>query len=90
LKDSQSAARLRDAMQRFNRMYSPHEAREDTVLFPALRMVVSKHEFDALGEEFEKKEHQLFGEDGFEKMVERVASIEKTLGIYDLAQFTPK
>ena len=39
---------------------------------------------------FEKKEHQLFGEDGFEKMVDRVASIEKTLGIYDLAQFTPK
>ena len=90
LKDAQSASRLRDAMQRFNRMYSPHEAREDTVLFPALRMVVSKHEFDALGEEFEKKEHQLFGEDGFEKMVDRVASIEKTLGIYDLAQFTPK
>ena len=36
------------------------------------------------------KEHQLFGEDGFEKMVDRVAAIEKTLGIYDLAQFTPR
>ena len=31
-----------------------------------------------------------FGEDGFEKMVDRVAGIEKTLGIYELAQFTPK
>jgi hypothetical protein len=31
----------------------------------------------------------LFGEDGFEQMVDRVASIEKALGIYDLAQFTP-
>jgi len=30
------------------------------------------------------------GEEGFEKIVERVASIEKTLGIYDLSQFTPK
>jgi hypothetical protein len=39
---------------------------------------------------FEKKEHQLFGEEGFEKMVDRVASIERTLGIYDLWQFTPK
>jgi quercetin dioxygenase-like cupin family protein len=38
----------------------------------------------------EKKEHALFGDDGFEKMVDRVASIEKSLGIYDLAQFTPK
>jgi len=40
--------------------------------------------------DFEKKEHQLFGEEGFEKMVDRVASIERTLGIYDLAQFTPR
>jgi hemerythrin-like domain-containing protein len=89
LKEVSSASKLRDAMRQFNRMYAPHEAREDTVLFPALRTIVSKNEFDALGEEFEKKEHQLFGEDGFGKMVDRVASIEKTLGIYDLAQFTP-
>jgi hemerythrin-like domain-containing protein len=89
LKDAQSATRLRDALRQFNRMYAPHEAREDTVLFPEIRKVVSKHEFGALGEDFEKKEHQLFGEDGFEKMVDRVASIEKALGIYDLAQFTP-
>jgi hemerythrin-like domain-containing protein len=71
-------------------MYASHEDREDTVLLPALRKVVSKHEFDALGEEFQKKEHQLFGEDGSEKVVERVASVEKTLGIYDLGQFTPR
>jgi hemerythrin-like domain-containing protein len=90
LKDQRAAATLRDAMQQFVRMYGPHEAREDTVLFPALRSIVSTQEFGALGEEFEKKEHALFGEDGFEKMVDRVASIEKTLGIYDLAQFTPK
>jgi hemerythrin-like domain-containing protein len=88
LKDPQSSAILRDAMRQFVRMYEPHEAREDTVLFPALRDVVSKQEFGALGEDFEKKEHALFGEDGFEKMVDRVAAIEKTLGIYDLAQFT--
>jgi hemerythrin-like domain-containing protein len=90
LKEPASAARLRDAMRQFNRMYAPHEAREDTVLFPALRQIVSKNEFAALGEDFEKKEHQLFGEDGFEKIVDRVASIEKTLGTYDLAQFTPR
>ena len=90
LKDAQAAGRLRELLQQFVRMYEPHEAREDTVLFPALRSVVSKHEFAALGEDFEKKEHQLFGEDGFEKMVDRVATLEKSLGIYDLAQFTPK
>jgi hemerythrin-like domain-containing protein len=90
LKDLHSASMLKELMHQFVRMYAPHEAREDTVLFPALRTVVSKQEFGALGEDFEKKEHQLFGEDGFEKMVDRVASIEKVLGIYDLAQFTPK
>jgi len=90
LKDAKSAAALKEAMRQFVRMYNPHEAREDTVLFPALRQIISKQEFGALGEDFEKKEHQLFGEEGFEKFVDRVASIEKTLGIYDLGQFTPK
>jgi hypothetical protein len=70
-------------------MYAPHEAREDTVLFPALHDVFSKSEYDALGEDFEKKEHQLFGDEGFEKMVDQVATIEKGLDIYDLRRFTP-
>ena len=30
----------------FNTMYRPHESREDTVLFPAFRKIVSKHEYD--------------------------------------------
>ena len=73
----------------FNTMYRPHEAREDTVLFPAFRKIVSKHEYDSLGEEFENNEHKLFGNDGFETMVEKVAAIEKSVGIYELGQFTP-
>jgi hemerythrin-like domain-containing protein len=73
----------------FTTMYRPHESREDTVLFPAFRKIVSRHEYDSLGEEFEKNEQKLFGEDGFEKMVEKVATIEKSLGIYELGQFTP-
>jgi len=74
----------------FNGMYRPHEAREDTILFPSIRKIVSKNEYFALGEEFEDKEHELFGEDGFDTMVEKVANIEKQLIIYDLSQFTPK
>jgi hemerythrin-like domain-containing protein len=89
LKDPARADTLKTALLHFMRMYRPHEAREDTVLFPALRDVVSKQEFAALGEDFEKKEHQLFGDEGFERIVERVASVERVLGIYDLAQFTP-
>jgi len=82
--------RLADALRSFLRMYRPHEAREDTVLFPAFRSIVSAHEYDALGEDFEKKEDALFGEDGFFKMVDQVAQLEKKLGIYELSQFTPK
>jgi hemerythrin-like domain-containing protein len=90
LKDEARRLQLAESLRAFNRMYRPHEAREDTVLFPAFRGLVSGHEFDALGEEFEKKEDQLFGEEGFFKIVGRVAELEKKLGIYELGQFTPK
>ena len=89
---SKSAAtpELAEALHQFTRMYAPHEAREDTVLFPAIHEIVSKQEYGALGEEFEKEEHQLFGKEGFEGMVERIGAIEKELGIFDLGQFTPR
>ena len=74
----------------FVTMYRPHEAREDTVLFPAFRTIVSKNEYDSLGEDFEKNEHKMFGKGGFQQFVAKVATIEKELGIYELAQFTPK
>jgi hemerythrin-like domain-containing protein len=90
LRNESERAQLLNSMQQFIRMYNPHEAREDTVLFPAFRKIVSAHEFDSLGDDFEKKEDELFGDDGFEKVVDKVASIEKRFGIYDLAQFTPK
>ena len=89
MKDAGQRADLRNALHLFVRMYEPHEAREDTVLFPAFHKLVSQHEYDALGEDFEKKENELFHGDGFEKNVDAVANLEKQLGIYDLAQFTP-
>jgi hemerythrin-like domain-containing protein len=89
LKDESKRQQLDHALRAFVRMYRPHEAREDTVLFPAFRKIVSGHEYDSLGEKFEKKEDELFGEDGFFKVVDEVAGLEKKLGIYELAQFTP-
>lgn len=74
----------------FIRMYRPHEAREDTVLFPALHKIVSAKQLSELGDKFEKEEDRLFGDEGFEKTVDQVAAIEKQLGIYNLAQFTPR
>lgn len=89
LKTAESHQTLYRYMDMFARMYEPHEAREDTVLFPAFRKIVSPHEYDALGEAFEKKENQLFGGDGFEKNVAHVGELEKRLGIDDLSKFTP-
>jgi hemerythrin-like domain-containing protein len=88
-RDASDADKLADALRAFLRMYRPHEAREDTVLFPAFRSIVSPHEYDALGDDFEKKEDELFGDEGFFKVVDQVAELEKKLGIYDLSQFTP-
>ena len=73
----------------FIRMYAPHEAREDTVLFPELHKIVSPQEYDAMGEQFEKIERETFHGDGFDIYVDKVTGIEKQLGIYELAQFTP-
>ena len=83
-------AQLVDPLRRFTWMYRPHEAREDTVLFPAFRGLVGAKELDRLGDVFEEREHELFGERGFEKLVDEVAGIEKALGIGDLGAFTPK
>jgi hemerythrin-like domain-containing protein len=82
--------RLQMYLRAFCRMYRPHKAREDTVLFPALHSVVSPEEFDALGDVFEDQEEKLFGKDGFDKVVKEVGSLETMLGIDDLSQFTPK
>jgi hemerythrin-like domain-containing protein len=89
LRDPGESRELDVRIRQFVRMYRPHEAREDTILFPVLHQIVSRNEYDALGEEFERIEHRQLGEEGFERAIERVAEIEKKLGIYDLAQFTP-
>lgn len=89
LRDSRESGKLRTTIGQFVRMYRPHEAREDTVLFPALRGLMTPKQFDDLGEQFEEHEHELFGEHGFEETVAQVVELEKSLGIHDLSQFTP-
>jgi hemerythrin-like domain-containing protein len=89
-RDGDDRRQLVPAIRSFITMYRPHAAREDTDLFPLLREIVSPHEYDAMAEDFERKEHKLFGGDGFEMMVHRVAGLEQSIGIGDLAQFTPR
>ena len=82
--------KLLESLGAFIRMYRPHEAREDTVLFPALRSLVRPRELAELGEQFEDKEHELFGKEGFEGVVAQVAKLEQAVGLHDLDQFTPR
>lgn len=90
LKKEDDRSRLASDLEAFNQMYAPHEAREDTVLFPELHKIVSPHEYYAMGEQFESIERKTFGGDGFDIYVDKVTALEKQLGIYDLNQFTPK
>ena len=80
IKSADGRRRLRAELQSFARMYEPHAAREDTVLFPALHEIVSRSEYDALGEDFERREHKVFGGDGFEHAVSEVDDIERSAG----------
>ena len=84
-----AADRVANAMAAFVRMYEPHEAREDTVVYPAFRALLKPAEIADLGERFADLQAEQFGSDGFAAMVGRMASIEQALGIYDLAQFAP-
>jgi hemerythrin-like domain-containing protein len=60
----------------YKQMYEPHEAREDTVLFPAFREIVTPEEFQALGEKFEKIEETMFGKNGFQTILKQVEQLE--------------
>lgn len=89
LHQEKNKKRVKQLLKNFIKMYRPHEAREDTILFPKVRDLMNEDEFQQLSEKFEEMEHQLFGKDGFEKMLKRIETIEKDLGIYKLEQFTP-
>ncbi|HXU68743.1 MAG TPA: hemerythrin domain-containing protein [Polyangia bacterium] len=88
LKSDAGRKPIAEALRKFIRMYQPHAAREDTVLFPAFRALVGERELARLQDVFEDREKAL-PHGGFEKMVDEVARIEQSLGIGDLATFTP-
>ncbi len=82
------ADRVRALLAAFLRMYRPHAAREDTVLFPQFAATAGPARYREDGDTFEAMERRLFGPDGFTHVVEQVQQIEQQLGIYRLEQFT--
>jgi hemerythrin-like domain-containing protein len=90
LKDDAKRKKMKEVLNEYIVMYRPHAAREDTILFPEFKKLVSEKEYDDIADQFEDLEIEKFGENGFSKVLDKVAQIEKSLGIYDLSQFTPK
>ncbi len=86
--DAKNAEPLALVMKSLVRMYRPHAAREDTVVFPAWKQTLTAKQLDEMNDKFEDIEHQQFGENGFENAVRQIAAIEGELGLADLAQFT--
>jgi hemerythrin-like domain-containing protein len=87
--DANNAASLAQAMRSLVRMYRPHAAREDTIIFPAWKKTLTAGQLDEMKDKFEDIEHQMLGENGFENVVKQISDIETELGLADLAQFTP-
>ncbi len=83
-----NAEPLAMAFDNFVRMYRPHAAREDTIIFPAWKQTLTAQQLDQMGDKFEDIERKQFGEDGFENAVRQISDIENELGLSDLAQFT--
>lgn len=73
----------------FVRMYEPHEAWEDTVIYPTLRQITAQRTLDELAERFADLQNQEYGDAALATILDRVAGIEEQLGIGDLAAFTP-
>ena len=89
LRTSADRQHLAGRLHAFTRMYRPHAAREDTVLFPAFHELVGQKAYMELGDQFEDREKHVLGESGFEGAVKEVAKLEAALSIHDLARFTP-
>lgn len=81
--------RLAECLRRFVRMYRPHAARENTVLFPAFRRAVSREEYARLQARLERDERALFGADLYERVLREVVDLERAVGVDALAAFTP-
>ncbi len=83
-----NAEPLARSLEAFVLMYRNHAAREDTIVFPAWKKHFSDKQLDELSDQFEEIEHKMFGKDGFDDAVEKIAAIETALGYGDLSQFT--
>jgi hemerythrin-like domain-containing protein len=89
LRTASARSALRADLDAFVRMYEPHEAWEDTVVYPALRAGTTQRTLDELAERFAELSDAQFGDHALRQILDRVGGVEQQLGIGDLASFTP-
>lgn len=87
--DPAGRAGLVASLDAFVAMCEPHEAREDTVVFPTFREITPTADFTRLSARIVEVQHDQLGDDRFAQMLGQVADVENRLGIGDLNRFTP-
>lgn len=88
--DKNSTRKLTDYCTAISRMYRPHMAWEQTIVFPTFYDIVSMEYVRDIQKEMEAEEQQILGDTGFRGLVGRLSEIEKEVGTYDLRNYTPK
>jgi hemerythrin-like domain-containing protein len=86
--EAENGAALAHALDLMVRMYRPHAAREDTIIFPAWKMTLTPKQLDEMNDKFEEIEDEMLGKNGFQNAVKQISDIEIELGLADLAKFT--
>jgi len=89
-KDHEKRRTIGGVIHQFSRMYRAHADREDTVLLPVLRQVVTPVAYREMSRAFEDEEKQAFGQNGLEELTRKLMGFEEALGLGDLAAFTPR
>jgi hemerythrin-like domain-containing protein len=79
---------LRRVFMDFRDMMTAHDAREATVLFPAMEGIWTDKQLQSLKEAQEEDEEKLLGEEGEEKLYSMLGEVESAAGIESVKDFT--
>jgi hemerythrin-like domain-containing protein len=89
-KDLEKRRILGSAIHQFGRMYRAHSNREDTMLFPLVRGLITPRAYADLSSAVEKADGAVPANNGFDELIRKLANYENMLGIGDLAALTPR
>lgn len=87
--DNKCLQTLQNLCTAISRMYRPHMAWEQTIVFPVFYDIVSMDYVRSIQKEMEAEERKMLGDTGFRGLVGRLSEIEKEVGTYNLSSYTP-